>query len=85
MHQEAQTPEPLFVNLSRSPGIDFPHDGPIRQPYLMNQPARLQGWQNRFLGIDYCAPPTFTNSGSGVTTIILLKKEEFHSEKNVKL
>ncbi len=33
--------EPVFVNLSRSPGIDSQPDGPVRQPYLSYRPARL--------------------------------------------
>jgi hypothetical protein len=49
-------PEPEFVNLFRTPGIDSqPGSPPVRQPYLTNRPARLHGiaesipW-NRFLG-----------------------------------
>jgi hypothetical protein len=42
-------PEPKFVNLLRSPGIDSQE----RQPYLTYRPARLCiGWRNRFLGSD---------------------------------
>ncbi len=35
-------PEPEFVNLLGSPGIDFLLGGPERQPYLTYRPARLQ-------------------------------------------
>ncbi len=48
-------PEPVFVNLIRSPGIDFQPGGSIRQPYLTYRPARLHRlaesipW-HRFLG-----------------------------------
>ncbi len=46
---------PVFVNLLRSPRIDSPPGGPVRQPYLTYRPAWLQrqaesvSW-NRFLG-----------------------------------
>ncbi len=46
---------PLFENLLRSPGIDSQPVGPVRQPYMSYQPARLHrlaesiSW-NRFLG-----------------------------------
>ncbi len=33
--------EPEFVKLLRSPGIDYPPGGPVRQPYLTYWPARL--------------------------------------------
>jgi hypothetical protein len=43
-------PEPEFVNLLRSPGIDSRPGWPIRQPHLTYRPARLHiGWRNRFL------------------------------------
>ena len=32
-------PEPVFVNLLRSPGIDYQHGGPVQQPYLLYLPA----------------------------------------------
>ncbi len=36
------TAEPVFVNLSRSLGVDSqPGPGPVRQPYLTYRPARL--------------------------------------------
>ncbi len=47
-------PEPEFVNILRSPGIDSQHGGQVRQPYLTYRPARLHRlaestpW-NRFL------------------------------------
>jgi hypothetical protein len=34
-------PEPEFVNLLRSPGIDSQSGGPVRQPYLTYRPVRL--------------------------------------------
>ncbi len=34
-------PEPEFVILLRSPGIDSQPGGPLRQPYLTYRPARL--------------------------------------------
>ncbi len=34
-------PEPEFVNLLRSPGIDSQPGGPMRQPYLTYRPASL--------------------------------------------
>ncbi len=60
--------EPVFVNLLRSPGIDFQLGGPIRQPYLSCRPARQHrlaesNQRNLFLG--------FWNvyTGSGLCTI----------------
>jgi hypothetical protein len=47
--------EPVFVNLSRRPGIDSQPVGPVRQPYLSYRPSRLHRlaesipW-HRFLG-----------------------------------
>jgi len=34
-------PEPVFVNLLTSPGIDFQPGEPARQPYLTYRPVRL--------------------------------------------
>ncbi len=34
-------PEPEFVNILRSPGIDFQPGWPVRQPYLKYRSARL--------------------------------------------
>jgi hypothetical protein len=48
-------PEPVFLNLLRSPGIDSQTGGPVRHPYLTYRPARLHRlaesipW-NRLLG-----------------------------------
>ncbi len=47
-------PEPVFVNLLRSPWIDSQPDGPVRQPYLLYRPAMLHRQvesnpRNRFL------------------------------------
>jgi hypothetical protein len=39
-------PEPVFVNILRSPGIDSQHGGPVRHAYL---PSYI-GLRNRFLG-----------------------------------
>jgi hypothetical protein len=36
-------PEPVFVDLLRSPGIDSQPGGPVRKPYLSYWPARLHG------------------------------------------
>ncbi len=50
-----QNPEPVFVNLLRSPGIDSQPGGPVRNTYLSHRPSRLHRlaasfpW-NRFLG-----------------------------------
>ncbi len=58
--------EPVFVNLFKEPRNPFPAWRPVRQLYLMYQPARLHRlaesipW-NRFLG----SLNVFTNSGSG--------------------
>jgi hypothetical protein len=48
-------PEPKFVSLFRSPGVDSQPGGPVRQPYLTYRPARLHNLAesfpcNRFLG-----------------------------------
>jgi hypothetical protein len=48
-------PEPVFVNLLRSPGICSQPGGPVRQPYLLYQPTRLHRLaelipRNRFQG-----------------------------------
>jgi hypothetical protein len=50
--------KPEFVNLLRSPEIDFLPGWPVRQPYLTYRPA-IQGyigWRNRFLGTGSWAP-----------------------------
>jgi hypothetical protein len=39
--REGKRPDPVSVNLFRSPGIDSQPGGPIRQPYLSYWPARL--------------------------------------------
>ncbi len=49
-----QQPEPVFVNLLRSSGIDSHPGGPVRQPYLLYRPAMLHRLaesnpRNRFL------------------------------------
>jgi hypothetical protein len=49
-----QQPEPVFVNLLGSPGIDSQPGGPVRQPYLLYLPAMLHRLaesnpRNRFL------------------------------------
>jgi hypothetical protein len=41
-------PEPVFVDLLRSPGIDSQPGGPVRQPYLLYRSAKLQA-----SGIDF--------------------------------
>ncbi len=40
------TPEPVFVDLLRSSGIDSQPGGPVQQPHLSYRPAML----HRFLG-----------------------------------
>ncbi len=45
-------PEPVFVNLLRSPGIDAQPGGPVRQPYLTYWPARLHRLAESIPGID---------------------------------
>ncbi len=57
-------PEPVFVNLLRSTGIDSQLGGPVRKPYLSHLPAKLHRLWNRILGIDFWVPSTFTNTGS---------------------
>jgi hypothetical protein len=52
---EVDEAEPVFVNLLRSPGIDFRPGGPVRRPYLSYWPARLHSLaesipRNQFLG-----------------------------------
>jgi hypothetical protein len=47
-------PEPEFVNLLRSPGIDFQPGGPVRQPYLTYKPARLYSLAESIPGILKC-------------------------------
>ncbi len=51
--------QPVFVNISRSPGIDSQPGAPVRQLYLSNRPARLHR-------LTESIPPllTFTNTGS---------------------
>jgi hypothetical protein len=46
-------------------GIDSKPGGPVRQPYLSYLPAKLHRLRNRFFRIDFWAPSTFTNMGSG--------------------
>ncbi len=57
--------DPEFVNLLRSPVIDSQPGGtvPVRQPYpiWLTGPPGFIGYRNRFFGIDFCAPETFTN------------------------
>jgi hypothetical protein len=48
-------PEPVFLDLLRSPGIDSQPGEPVRQPYLSYRPARRHRlpesiYRNRFLG-----------------------------------
>jgi hypothetical protein len=56
INTKLRTPEPEFVNLLRSPGIDSQPGGLVRQPYLM--------YRDQFLGVDSWAPETFSNTGS---------------------
>ncbi len=49
---ESMETEPVFVELLRSPRIDYQPDGPVRQLYLSYRPDRLAKSipRNRFLG-----------------------------------
>ncbi len=62
-------PEPVSVNLLRSPGIVFQPGRPVPydNPVCRTGPPGYIGWRNRFLGIDSWAPETFTN-----TTAVLI-------------
>jgi hypothetical protein len=40
-HNLQKGPEPVFLNLLRSPGIDSQPGGQVRQPYLLDRPAKL--------------------------------------------
>jgi hypothetical protein len=48
-----RSPEPEYVNLSRSPGIDSQSGGPLQQLFLTYWLARQHtvGWQNRLESI----------------------------------
>ncbi len=61
--------EPVFVNLLRSPGIDSQPGGPIRQPYLTYQPARLHRLAESIPGLLERLEIRDTGSGSLVTLI----------------
>jgi len=63
--KEQIPPEPVYVNLLRSPGIDSQPGGPVRQPYLSYWHARLHRLAKRYLRIDSGPPLTFTNTSSG--------------------
>jgi hypothetical protein len=41
--EAASDPEPVFLDLLRSPGIDCQPGGPVRQPYLLYRTAKLHG------------------------------------------
>ncbi len=43
--------EPIFVSLLRSPGIDSQPGGPVRQPFLMYRPARLNSLAESIPGL----------------------------------
>jgi hypothetical protein len=58
----------VFLNLLRSPGIDFQPGGRYDNPFCRTRPACYMGWLNRFLGIDSWAPYTFTNTGSDINS-----------------
>jgi hypothetical protein len=47
-------PEPVFVDLLRSPGIDFQPGGPVRQPYLSYRPATLHRPAESIPGLHIC-------------------------------
>jgi hypothetical protein len=44
-------PQPEFVNLLRSPGIDSQPGGPVRQPYLTYRPAQLHSLAESIPGL----------------------------------
>jgi hypothetical protein len=48
--------EPVFVDLLRSHGIDSQPAGRCDNPLCHTGLPGYIGWQNRFLGIDSCAP-----------------------------
>ncbi len=56
------SPQPVFVDLLRSPRIDSQPGGPVRNPICRTGPPGYIGWRNRFFGIDSWAPDTFTNT-----------------------
>ncbi len=64
--------EPVFVNLSRSPGIDSYLGGPVRQPYLSftGLPGYI-GWRNLFLGSVNVYKYGLMVSGSHVVKLVL--------------
>jgi hypothetical protein len=83
---------PVFVDLLRIPGIDSQPGGPVRQPYCRAGPPGYIGRRNRFLGIDFWASLTFTNTGSGrrlsrrkygANNRILREHECWAHEKNI--
>jgi len=51
-------PEPVFVNLLRSPGIDSQPGGPVRQPSLSYRPARLHRLGHRGVFLCLCISGT---------------------------
>jgi len=60
------SPESVFVDLFRRPGIDSQPGGPVRNPICRTGPPGYIGWRNRFLRIDSWAPWTSTNTSSAV-------------------
>jgi hypothetical protein len=54
LKQDLSHPEPIFVNLLRSPGIDSQSGGPVRNPTCRTGPPGNIGHRIRFLGIDSC-------------------------------
>jgi hypothetical protein len=61
--------ETVFVNLLWSPGIDPSLAGRDRNPICRTGPPDYIAWRSLFLGIDAWAPPTFTNTGSGILNL----------------
>ncbi len=49
-------PEPVFVDLLRSLGIDSSQAGRYNNPFCRTCPPSYIGWWNRFIGIDSRAP-----------------------------
>jgi hypothetical protein len=82
-------PEPVFVNLLRSPEIDSQPGGPVRQPYLSYRPAMLHRLaesnpRNRFLvslkvykyGLSWSVDILFKDD----VTVVILRCFSFMSE-----
>ena len=68
-------PEPVFVNLSRSPGIDPKPGVPVRQPYLLFPPTRARICKRlRSPGIDSkeSIPPAYVGWRAGTSNRVVV-------------